>query len=294
MSHYLLEKSRVCIQSSEERNYHVFYRLCAGAPDKLRNDLLLSNPDDFNYLNRGCTQYFTKDDRALSANRKSKSHSKAGPLPDPQLDDARDFAALDKAMDHIGLSNEDKMNIYIVVAAVLHIGNIEFEEDPESSKGGCRLRSNNQSLNIVAKMLGVDNDELEKAMISRVMQAHRGGKLGTVIMVPLKIAEAQSARDALAKAIYVKLFDFIVACVNRAIPFTTSSNYIGLLDIAGFEYFPVNSFEQFCINYCNEKLQQFFNERILKEEQTIYELEGLGLKKISYTDNQDCIGRYIN
>ena len=80
-----------------------------------------------------------------------------------------------------------------------------------------------------------------------------------------------------------------MSCVNKAIPFSTSTSFIGLLDIAGFEYFPVNSFEQFCINYCNEKLQQFFNERILKEEQTIYEKEGLGLRKISYIDNQDCI-----
>lgn len=185
-------------------------------------------------MNRGCTQYFTKDDSSLPANRKSKSHTRLGALKDPQMDDARDFAALDKAMDHIGLSHDDKMNIYIVVAAVLHIGNIEFEDDPESSKGGCRLKANNQSLNIVAKMLGLDNNELEKALISRVMQAHRGGKMGTVIMVPLKLSEAQNARDALAKAIYIKLFDYIVGCVNKAIPFTTSSSFIGLLDIAGF------------------------------------------------------------
>ena len=159
-----------------------------------------------------------------------------GGLNDPQLDDARDFLECDKAMDHIGLSHEDKMNIYIVVAAVLHIGNIEFEEDPDSSKGGCRLSSNDgtQALNICARMLGLDSSELEKALISRVMQAHRGGKLGTVIMVPLKVSEAQNARDALAKAIYVKLFDHIVASINKAIPFSSSANFIGLLDIAGF------------------------------------------------------------
>jgi myosin-6 len=108
-------------------------------------------------------------------------------------------------------------------------------------------------------------------------------------MVPLKVYEAQNARDALAKAMYSKLFDFIVKTINKAIPFSMSANYIGVLDIAGFEYFECNSFEQFCINYCNEKLQQFFNERILKEEQTIYEREGLGLKKIDFIDNQDCI-----
>lgn len=296
VSHYLLEKSRICVQSKEERNYHIFYRLCAGASDQLRKDLLLDTPDSFRYLNRGCTQYFCNSNKSktnLHASRKSKDHSVKGPLQDPQLDDANDFLVCDKSMDQIGLSYEDKMNIYLTVAAVLHIGNIEFEEDPDSSKGGCRLQQgtkSTQSLAICAKMLGLDVDELEKALISRVMQAHRGGKLGTVIMVPLKVSEAQNARDALAKVIYIKLFDHIVACVNKAIPFGSSSSYfIGLLDIAGFEYFPVNSFEQFCINYCNEKLQQFFNERILKEEQFIYEKEGLGLSKISYSDNKDCI-----
>ena len=108
-------------------------------------------------------------------------------------------------------------------------------------------------------------------------------------MVPLKVHEAQNARDALAKAMYSKLFDFIVKTINKSIPFSSSAHYIGVLDIAGFEYFENNSFEQFCINYCNEKLQQFFNERILKEEQTLYEREGLGLKKINFVDNQDCI-----
>lgn len=124
-------------------------------------------------------------------------------------------------MDQIGLTAQDKMNIYLTVAAVLHIGNIEFEDDPESSKGGCRVSSKvgAKSMQIVARMLGLEVDELEKALVSRVMQAHRGGKLGTVIMVPLKVTEAQNARDALAKAIYIKLFDHIVSCVNKAIPF---------------------------------------------------------------------------
>lgn len=109
-------------------------------------------------------------------------------------------------------------------------------------------------------------------------------------MVPLKVYEACAARDALSKGIYSRLFDYLVTeVINRSIPFSSSAYYIGVLDIAGFEYFKTNSFEQFCINYCNEKLQQFFNERILREEQMIYEKEGLGLKHIEYIDNQDCI-----
>lgn len=178
------------------------------------------------------------------ANRKSREHSVKSYLKDPQLDDVNDFAECDKAMDQIGLTLDEKMNIYLTVAAVLHIGNIEFEEDPDSSKGGCKVGSGGggggvsrpgpKSIQIVAQMLGLDADELEKALISRVMQAHRGGKLGTVIMVPLKVTEAQNARDALAKAIYIKLFDYIVSRINKAIPFGSSTNFIGLLDIAGF------------------------------------------------------------
>lgn len=176
----------------------------------------------------------------MVANRKSREHAVKSYLRDPQLDDVNDFTECDKAMDQIGLTLDEKMNIYLTVAAVLHIGNIEFEEDPDSSKGGCKVgsgvssRPGPKSIQIVAQMLGLDADELEKALISRVMQAHRGGKLGTVIMVPLKVTEAQNARDALAKAIYIKLFDYIVSRINKAIPFGSSTNFIGLLDIAGF------------------------------------------------------------
>ncbi|TKR77180.1 hypothetical protein L596_018199 [Steinernema carpocapsae] len=110
-----------------------------------------------------------------------------------------------------------------------------------------------------------------------------------MIMVPLKIHEATAARDALAKAIYSRLFDHIVASINKSIPFGDSKAYIGVLDIAGFEFFAFKSFEQFCINYCNEKLQHFFNDRILKQEQELYADEHLGVPEIPYTDNQDCI-----
>lgn len=111
--------------------------------------------------------------------------------------------------------------------------------------------------------------------------------------VPLKIYEANNARDALAKALYSRLFDRIVANINQSIPFSSSTYYIGVLDIAGFEYFTVNSFEQFCINYCNEKLQKFFNDNILKHEQELYRREGLNVPEIQFTDNQDIIGKNV-
>lgn len=292
ISHYLLEKSRVCTQSKEERNYHIFYRLCAGAPDQLRQKLSLAPPDQFRYLNRGCTQYFCtrQTDKQLPADRKSKQYLKDGSLHDPKLDDVNDFNVCDKSMTHLGISDDEKLSIYTLVAAVLHIGNIEFEENAESTKGGCKVTAaSEKALGICGTLLSVDKEELRESLVTRVMQTSKGGSKGTLIKVPLKVGEAASARDALAKSIYSKLFDYIVARVNEAIPFSQSMSYIGLLDIAGFEYFQVNSFEQFCINYCNEKLQQFFNTRILKEEQDLYEKEGLGVKKIQWTDNQDCI-----
>ena len=143
------------------------------------------------------------------------------------------------------------------------------------------------SLAITAELMGLEQEDLTRALLSRVMQGK--GSFGTVIMFPLKTNEASSARDALAKSLYTRLFDYIVIRINQSIPFSESRYYIGVLDIAGFEYFTVNSFEQFCINYCNEKLQQFFNQRILKDEQELYVKEGLGVKNVSFVDNQDCI-----
>ncbi|XP_064618049.1 unconventional myosin-VI-like [Liolophura sinensis] len=292
ISHYLLEKSRICVQSPQERNYHVFYRLCAGAPEDMRQALKLGAPDQFHYLARGNTQFFCgrETEKNLDAKRKSQQYLKSGSLHDPILDDVKDFRVMHEAMTKMGMTDPDKMAVYTLVAAVLHMGNISFEENHEDSKGGCKVKGSAEaSLSITATLLSVDKEELREALISRVMQATKGGHKGTVIKVPLKVYEASSARDALAKAVYGKIFDYIVDRVNKSIPFKSSVNYIGILDIAGFEYFQVNSFEQFCINYCNEKLQQFFNERILKEEQILYDKEGLNVKKISYTDNQDCI-----
>ncbi|KAL3188050.1 hypothetical protein MRX96_004280 [Rhipicephalus microplus] len=310
ISHYLLEKSRICGQSKGERNYHIFYQLCAGAPNELRQQLRITSPDDFHYLRHGCTQYFcsSESEKLLKNNSRSKEHQSKGPLRDPVIDDAKDFSNLDRALRLMGLTDEERLNIYVAVAAVLHLGNVTFEESPDDSRGGSQVtRESEQSLRVAAALMGVDPDELRQSLLSRVMQTSKGGLKGTVYMVPLKAYEANNARDALAKAVYSKLFDLIVRRINQSIPFSSSSHYIGVLDIAGFEYFQVNSFEQFCINYCNEKLQQFFNERILKEvnhviklyplshhnkqfqEQALYEREGLSVKKIEYVDNQDCI-----
>ncbi|XP_012941999.2 unconventional myosin-VI [Aplysia californica] len=291
ISHYLLEKSRICTQAPQERNYHIFYRLCAGSPEDLRKKLKLAPPDHFQYLKQGNTQFFCnrKSEKSLTDNRKSQQYLKLGSLKDPVLDDVNDFGVCDAAMKHLGFKDDERLGIYALVAAILHLGNVSFE-DSDDAKGGCKVtKVAEDSIQMAASLLGVDVEELRDSLSSRVMQATRGGMKGTAIKVPLKASEASNARDALAKSIYSRMFDYIVDMVNKSIPFGSSVSFIGVLDIAGFEYFQVNSFEQFCINYCNEKLQQFFNDRILKEEQSLYEKEGLGVKKIEWTDNQDCI-----
>ncbi|NWT63681.1 MYO6 protein, partial [Prunella himalayana] len=295
VSHYLLEKSRICVQGKEERNYHIFYRLCAGAPEDIREKLYLSSPDNFRYLNRGCTRFFAnkETDKQILQNRKSPEYLKEGSLKDPLLDDHGDFNRMCTAMKKIGLDDEEKLDLFRVVAGVLHLGNIDFEEagstsgslapDPKSESAQyCTKHS-------VQKRTWVGSSPCQ----IRASAEFKLGSLGLaqrwVVLVPLKVEQANNARDALAKTVYSHLFDHVVKRVNQCFPFETSSFFIGVLDIAGFEYFEHNSFEQFCINYCNEKLQQFFNERILKEEQELYQKEGLGVNEVRYVDNQDCI-----
>lgn len=291
ISHYLLERARVVHQNNQERNYHIFYQLCAGATDEMRRQLRLGSPDNFRYLSE-CSQYFLsrQTESQVSSDRLSNQHKKKGALKDAMLDDYKNFQSLDRDLGNIGLSSGDRMSVYTTIAAILHIGNISFEDDPDDNRGGCRVTDKSeQSLQTTADLMGLDCDELRRALTARVMQATKGGYKGTVIMVPLKVHEASSARDALSKALYSHVFDYIVHRINQSIPFKSSAYYIGVLDIAGFEYFAVNSFEQFCINYCNEKLQQFFNQRILKDEQSLYAKEGLGVKSVHFVDNQDCI-----
>ena len=290
ISHYLLERARVVSQSPAERNYHIFYQLIAGADQRLAERLRLTSPDQFRYLAQGCTQFFVQKgkENLIPPTRTSAEHKKTGALKDLKMDDASDFQTVDRDLANIGISDEDRMSVYTAIAVVLHLGNIEFEDNPEDNHGGCMVSPGSlSSLSITAELMGLEAGELRSALTSRVMQGK--GNFGTIIHKKLKSSDAANARDALAKSLYTRLFDYIVMRINQSIPFSESRYYIGVLDIAGFEYFTVNSFEQFCINYCNEKLQQFFNQRILKDEQELYVKEGLGVKNVSFVDNQDCI-----
>ncbi len=189
---------------------------------------------------------------------------------------------MEKSMNDVGMEAAEKSNVFRVTAAVLHIGNVAFLE------GGDGLASvtdaSDNTLRGVASMLGLDHGIMSEALRSTTITIG-----GTESKKGKSVKDADFGRDALAKALYSKLFDWIVRRINKCFPFDRSENFIGVLDIAGFEYFQVNSFEQFCINYCNEKLQQFFNVRILKDEQELYVKESIKFKEVEYVDNQDCI-----
>jgi len=259
IEHYLLEKSRCISQSDKERNYHVFYRMCKGSPQAMKDALnLKADVGLYSYLKTGVKENVEG------------------------LDDVKEFAIMEKSMNDVGFDATEKSNVFRVTAAVLHTGNVFFNEGGD---GIASVTGETQgTLNGIASMLGLDAKAMSDALCYTSFSA--GGvdsKKGK------NVKEADFGRDALAKAIYSKLFDWIVRRINKCFPFDKSENFIGVLDIAGFEYFQVNSFEQFCINYCNEKLQQFFNLRMLKDEQELYVKESIKFKEVEYVDNQDCI-----
>ncbi|KAK3418320.1 myosin-9 [Eucalyptus grandis] len=257
---YLLERSRVCQINDPERNYHCFYMLCA-APQEEIEKYKLANPKSFHYLNQ------------------SKCYELVG------VNDAHDYLATRRAMDIVGISAKDQEAIFRVVAAILHLGNIVFCKGKEIDSSVPQDDQGIFHLKMTAELLMCDPTALEDALCKRVMITPE-----EVIKRCLDPQSATVSRDGLAKTIYSRLFDWLVDKINSSIgQDATSKSLIGVLDIYGFESFKANSFEQFCINFTNEKLQQHFNQHVFKMEQEEYTKEEIDWSYIEFVDNQDVL-----
>merc|ERR1719410_2732303 len=262
MRTYLLEKSRVVFQASEERNYHIFYQMCAARDRPELEGLSLADVQEFHYTNQGDAPEIDN------------------------VDDDAEFVKTHESLKLLGFSDADSSNIYKILAALLHLGNVNIVGGGGRSESETSLvKSEDPSLPIVCKLLEVDENQLRTWLCSRKIVSVR-----ETYTKPMNAAEANQARDALVKCIYSNLFDWIVFHINKALKTNLKVHkFIGVLDIYGFETFEVNSFEQFCINYANEKLQQQFNMHVFKLEQEEYIKEGIEWKMIDFYDNQPCI-----
>ncbi|BGP38773.1 class II myosin [Rhodotorula kratochvilovae] len=259
ITNYLLEKNRVVGQIKSERNFHIFYQLTKGASAAQREAYGLQGPEAYAYT------------------------SKSGCLEVPGIDDTHDWAETIKAMNVVGLSQAEQDNILRMLVAILWIGNVEFSTDQE---GNAAIRDESVTA-FVAYLLEVDAAQVQRALTSRIMETQRGGRRGSVYEVPLNPAQAASVRDALSKAIYNNLFEWIVDRVNVSMRAKQpGQTIIGVLDIYGFEIFDTNQFEQLCINYVNEKLQQIFIQLTLKTEQEEYVREQIKWTPIDYFNNK--------
>ncbi|XP_019749289.1 unconventional myosin-Id [Hippocampus comes] len=259
INNYLLEKSRVIFQQEGERSFHSFYQLLRGAPDALLRSLHVQrDPKSYNYI-------------------------KVGGQLKSSINDGADFKAVADAMKVIGFMGDEVLTVYKILATILHLGNLTFGVD-----GDVTLIETTKLVSVMAELLSTKQDNVEKALLFRTVATGRD-----VIEKQHTAQEAGYGRDALAKAMYERLFCWIVGRINDIIEVKNydarvhgKNTVIGVLDIYGFEIFQNNSFEQFCINYCNEKLQQLFIQLVLKQEQEEYQREGIPWKHIDYFNNQ--------
>ncbi|XP_051752922.1 unconventional myosin-VIIa isoform X2 [Ctenopharyngodon idella] len=259
---YLLEKSRVCRQASQERNYHIFYCMLMGMPPDKKKILSLGNAAEYNYLTMGqCT---TCEGR----------------------DDIKEYASFRSALKILTFTDNDTWEINKLLAAILHLGNVDFEDTIMNNQEGCDILSS-PHFKMAAQLLEVAPDALDVSLTRRSLMTNRES-----VSKPLTSAQAVDGRDAFVKAIYGRMFVWVVEKINSAVykPPPDDPKHIrlsiGLLDIFGFENFNNNSFEQLCINYANEQLQQFFVKHVFKLEQMEYAREDIVWKNIEFNDNQ--------
>uniref|UniRef100_H3C616 Myosin VB n=1 Tax=Tetraodon nigroviridis TaxID=99883 RepID=H3C616_TETNG len=260
MRTYLLEKSRVVFQAEDERNYHIFYQLCASASLPEFKDLALTSAEEFTYTSYGENIFIEG------------------------VNDAEDFVKTREGfVFFLGIKDSTQNNVFKIIASILHLGNIEIcsERDEDS----CHISRDDIHLKHFCRLLGVELQQMEHWLCHRKLVTS-----AETYVKNMTSKQANNARAALAKHIYARMFDWIVDHINMALQTSSKQHsFIGVLDIYGFETFEVNSFEQFCINYANEKLQQQFNSHVFKLEQEEYMKEEIPWTMIEYYDNQPCI-----
>ncbi|XP_045081438.1 unconventional myosin-X isoform X1 [Coregonus clupeaformis] len=252
---YLLEKNRVVRQNPGERNYHIFYALLAGANKEHRELYFLDDPpESFHYL------------------------SQSGCLKDKSLDDKQLFNSVMEALKVMEFSEEETRDMFKLLSGVLQLGNIQF-----MTAGGAQITTK-QVLSNVSELLGLDCFQLSEVLTQRSMILR-----GEEICSPLTIEQAVDSRDSVSMALYSQCFSWIILRINQKIKGKDNFKSIGILDIFGFENFQVNRFEQFNINYANEKLQEYFNKHIFSLEQLEYNREGVQWEAIDWMDNAECL-----
>jgi myosin VIIa len=256
----LLEKSRITGCSKGERNYHIFYAMLAGLTRDEKRKLELEDATKYNYLISG--------DIIKCENR----------------NDASEFHSIKSAMSVLSFSDGEFWDIMRLLSAILHLGNLKYKATDIRNMDACEITDSVNMMKI-STFLGVPGHLLNDALIMKTIYAH-----GERVTVNLSKEQAIEARDAFTKAIYGQIFEMIVEKINTTIYKNMKSTLsIGILDIFGFENFESNSFEQLCINYANENLQQFFVKYIFKLEQEEYSNEGINWNNIAFVDNQSIL-----